>query len=262
MNDWLHNLPIFWMVAVVFALTYLVTFAIFAIVSALAVGERVKSFKAVSPGILSPLGVLFGLFVAFTAAQVWGDNERATAAVDREASALRAVTILAASFPGDTEMQLRGLVRSHIEQAAAQEWPMMAEASANLTAVPRFLAEALNVALKIAPEGQGQMTAQRELVTALQSALDARRQRIIVSHSQVNFVKWLCLVIQAVAALTAIAFVQSDNRLASAISLGLFSTGVAASILLIAAHDRPFTGALSITPAALMQVMPEASGSN
>jgi hypothetical protein len=64
--------------------------------------------------------------------------------------------------------------------------------------------------------------------------------------------------IQAVAALAAIAFVQSDNRLAAAISLGLFSTGVAASILLIAAHDRPFTGELSITPAALMQVMPEA----
>src|SRR5216684_938019 len=41
-----------------------------------------------------------GLFVAFTAAQVWNDNDRANMAVSREASAPRAVVVLAASFPG------------------------------------------------------------------------------------------------------------------------------------------------------------------
>ena len=45
---------------------------------------------------LPPLGIIFGLFVAFTASQVWNDNERANTAVDREASALRAVVVLAA----------------------------------------------------------------------------------------------------------------------------------------------------------------------
>ena len=33
-------------------------------------------------------------------------------------------------------------------------------------------------------------SAQREIVTAVQNALDARRQRIIVSQSGVNWVKW------------------------------------------------------------------------
>jgi hypothetical protein len=37
---------------------------------------------------LSPLGVVFGLFVVFTAAQVWSDNDRASTAVSREATAL------------------------------------------------------------------------------------------------------------------------------------------------------------------------------
>jgi hypothetical protein len=39
---------------------------------------------------LPPLGILFALFVAFTAQQVWGDNDRASAAIEREASALAA----------------------------------------------------------------------------------------------------------------------------------------------------------------------------
>ena len=38
----------------------------------------------------------------------------------------------------------------------------------------------------------------------------------------------------------AIAMVHCDNPIASAITVGLFATGVAASVLIIAAHDQPF----------------------
>ena len=76
MSDWLHNLPVAWMALVVFGLTYLVAAAIYAVVTVLAVGERARSFKAVSPGMLPPLGILFGPFVAFTAAQIWNGTDR------------------------------------------------------------------------------------------------------------------------------------------------------------------------------------------
>jgi hypothetical protein len=111
MNDLLHNLPVFWMTVVTFGFTYLIGAVIYIVVVLLAVGERARSFKTVSPGMLPPLGILFGLFVAFTAAQVWNDNERANSAVSREASALSAVVTLASSFPGDPEERLRALVR-------------------------------------------------------------------------------------------------------------------------------------------------------
>lgn len=111
----------------------------------------------------------------------------------------------------------------------------------------------------MAPTGAGQQTAQREIIAALGSALDARRQRIIISLAEVNPVKWLCLYLQAICELLVIAAVHCDNRLASAIAMGLFATGVAASVLLVAAHDRPFTGQLSIGPAPLLQIMPTAN---
>src|SRR5258708_7508001 len=91
MSDWLHNLPMLWMTLLVFGFTYLVTTAIYAVVALFAVAERARSFKAVSPGLLPPLGIIFGLFVAFTATQVWTDNEKAKAEIDREASVLRNV---------------------------------------------------------------------------------------------------------------------------------------------------------------------------
>jgi hypothetical protein len=256
MNDWLHNLPIVWMTLLIFGLTALVTATIYVVVTVLSVGERARSFKTVSPGLLPPLGILFALFVAFTATQVWNDNEKANSVVDREASALRTVVILAAAFPGETETRLRSLVRSYIADAVAQEWPMMAHRTATLQVIPYSLAEALQFTLTLTPSSQGQQTAQREIATSVETALDARRQRIIISQSQVNWVKWLCLSLQAVCALLAIAMVHSDNRLASAITLSLFGIGVAASLLLILAHDRPFTGELAVSPSPLLQVMP------
>ncbi len=239
MSDWLHNLPVPWMALVVFGLTYGLAIVIHAIVSLFAVGERARSFKAVSPGMLPPLGIIFGLFVAFTAAQVWSDNDRASAAVDREASALKSVALLAATFPGEPETRLRALIHRYIEESATRDWPAMARRAADLRMTPQPLAEALQLALGLKPDGPGGVTAQRDMASALQNALDARRQRILVSRSEVNAVKWTCLYLQAFCALLAIALVHSDNRLASGLSMGLFATGVAASVLLIAAHDRP-----------------------
>jgi protein-S-isoprenylcysteine O-methyltransferase Ste14 len=100
-----------------------------------------------------------------------------------------------------------------------------------------------------------QRTAQPEITKALETAMDARRQRIVVSQSSVGTVKWAGIVLQALCTLVAIAMVHSDNRLACAIAMTLFATGIALSLLLIAAYSRPFTGEISVKPDLLRQVV-------
>ena len=257
MVDWLVSLPIWQMALLVFGATYLVAAVIHVVVIRLAVGDRARAFKTVSAGLLPPLGILFGLFVAFIAAQVWSTVDHAGNAVNSEATALSRVVFLAASFPGDTETRLRGLVRRHIDNVAAVEWRMMARGRASLKITPHEIGEALQLTLAQIPHSSGQETAQREIAAALEQVLDARRQRITVSQSQVNLIKWAALVVQAICTLIAIAFVHSDNRLASILSLSIFSTGVAVSVLLIATHDRPFAGVAAIGPGPFLQVLPE-----
>jgi hypothetical protein len=215
--------------------------------------------RAFSASMLSPMGTLFALFVVFISAQVWNDIDRATASVAQEASALRTVIILSTAFPEQSQERLQTLIRSHIEEAYKKEWPMMAHQSATLTIVPRNLVEALQLTLALTPGNQGQGIAQTEMVLALESALDARRQRILLSQQSVSLVKWACLVIQAICVLIAIALSHGDKRAAAFVAMGLFSTGAAACFLLIGAYDRPFTGQLLIRPDPLLQVMPEAS---
>jgi Protein of unknown function (DUF4239) len=257
MSDWIHSLPLGLMTVLVFAATYGVTALLHSIVLFLARGDRLREFKGVSAALLSPLGVMFGLLVAFLAAQVWGDLDRANAAVNREASALRAVVLLSPSFPGAPGERLRRLVREMIHYNVEVEWPAMAQKEASLRMVPAPHAQALQTAMTLTPNGVGQVEAQRQIVIALENALDARRQRILASRAEVNWVKWMCLLAQAICTLTAIAMVHSDSRGSARFALGLFSTSIAVSILLLLAHDRPFTGQLGIKPAVLLQVEPE-----
>jgi hypothetical protein len=149
------------------------------------------------------------------------------------------------------------LVRRHITEAVTQEWPAMARQRATLTIAPPALVEALQLTLALTPRGEGQSAAQREMVASLQNALDARRQRIMISQSSVNWVKWTGLLLQALCTLLAIALVHSDNRFSAALAMALFATGVAVSLVLIASHNRPFTGEISVGPEVLLHVMPE-----
>ena len=128
--------------------------------------------------------------IGFTAVPVWSDFEKAKIAVATEASALRSVIILAQRFPNEQGSRLRTLINEHIETAVNQEWPDMARQRATLGAVPTKLVEALNTTLSLAPEDPGQKLAQNEIVRSIEAALDARRQRIIISQSAVSVIKW------------------------------------------------------------------------
>lgn len=257
MTDWLINLPVVWMTVVMLALTYLATALMYTVVTRLAVGERARAFKAVSAGMLSPLAVLFALLVGFLAAQVWTDADRSRTAVNQEASALRSVVMLAAAFPGEPETQLRGLVRQHIQNAVTTEWPAMASRSATLTLTSPPLTDALRETLALDTKTPGQATAQREIVVSLEDALSARRQRIILSQSVVNWVKWTALICEAALTLLTIALVHSDNRAANRIIMTIYATASGIAFILIASHSRPFTGEISTRPTVLMQVMPD-----
>ena len=240
----------------VLAVTFLVSGAVYIVVMMLAVGKRRDAFKAVSPGMLPPMGLLFGLIVGFLAAQVWSDAGNAQEAVNREASALRSSVILVRAFPDESENRMDALIRRYILDAAGVEWPAMAHQRATLTTIPAPLAQGLQLAIGLSPRTEGQKAAQRELIDSLQSALDARRNRIILSESSVNWVKWAGVMLVALLTLIAIAFVHCDNRLTAALAMGLFTSAVAVSLILIAAQQRPFSGEFAVRPDALIEVIP------
>jgi hypothetical protein len=258
MLEWVYYLPVAWMAVVIFAGTFLVAFGILAIVNRLATRGHLGLFTGLVTAVLSPLGTIFALFGGFLAVQGWNDSQRATEAVNQEASALRTVVILASNFPAPFEHQIDALVRRQIQDASTVEWPAMASASISLASIPAPLVEALHLTLAEVAQGEGQVIAQREIVRSLHEALEARRGRILISESTIDGVKWACLTVEGILMLVAVAMVHIDKRSTAVMAMTIFATAIATSMLLIASHARPFSGAIHVGPDALLQVMPEA----
>src|SRR6476619_4930408 len=147
------------LVLVVCAATAIVTLAIFVTVTRLAAAGHSDALAAVSPGLLPPMALVFGLLIGFLAAEVWSSNSNAQQAVDNEASALRSVDLLDRDFPAADQRRMDLLIRGYIEQAVTHEWPAMAHQNATLVTAPPQMALALQVALALPADDAGRVVA-------------------------------------------------------------------------------------------------------
>src|SRR5690349_23172398 len=95
-------------------------------------------------------------------------------------------------------------IARYIDDALNREWPAMAQERLTLGTLPTAMVEALDLAVSWNAHDDAQRTAHREMVAALQRALDARRQRIIISQSTVGPVKWAAILVQGLCALIGI----------------------------------------------------------
>jgi hypothetical protein len=254
--NWLHSLSIIPLLLVVCGATALVTVAIYFIVTRLAAAGHRETLTAISPGLLPPLALVFGLLTGFLAAGVWSNSSNAQQAVDTEASSLRTVDLLDRDFPATDQQRMDLLIRAYIQQAVTHEWPAMAHAHVTLVAAPPQMATALQVALALPADDPGRVVAQREIVNSLNAALDARRQRIIISQSSVNTAKWAGMIALGFLTLIGIACVHAANRLTLGIAMTLWAFAIVVSLLMIGVQDRPFAGPYRVQPTPLIQVEP------
>jgi len=257
MLAWLagQSIPIIGLVA--FAGTYLMTAVIYAAVTVMVRRGHAATLKAASPVTLTPLGVIFGLLVGFLAADVWPSFERARAAVAQEAGALRLASILADTLPADERSLVRNGLQHYVTSAVEEEWPAMAVASPSLKTSTSVLDTMLATLLARNSGGTSRPSTAEHISQALERALDARRQRILMSYTSVSAVKWFVFVVLAGLIELTIAMVHVGDRSTQAITMLIVATAVAVSALLIMAYDRPFGGGgISVSPAALMDVAP------
>ena len=126
----------------------------------------------------------------------------------------------------------------------------MGHQRADISAVPRALADALRTALDHVPATAGQTTTQLELVRSLEDALAARRERIVISQER-SPVEVVGPGDPGAVLLVTIAMVHCERGDTAAIAMVLFATAAATSALLIASHARPFTGENSVSPQVL-----------
>jgi hypothetical protein len=107
------------------------------------------------------------------------------------------------------------------------------------------------------PAQSNQQLAQQRALVAIEQALEARRNRVLLSQADIATIQWIVIIGLAVLILITLAMVLIEERLAMAITMFIYSTGIAGCLVLLMVYDRPFgTGGFVIQPTVLRDIMP------
>ena len=213
---------------------------------------RVAGIAGVVPPFINVLGVLFGLTLAFLANDTWGAHDRALAAVNREADALRAITILADHLPAEDSARVK-LATRHYASAAVAEWPLLAHRSTSSEAAsaadqllavlsePRLLAES------------GPAVSSQEIALAI-AVRDGRETRIELSQTHVNPLKWAGMAVLGFLTMLSVAVVHVGKPRAMRVAVAIFALASAPTAVIVLVHGNPFQPPAAVSPAPLAVV--------
>jgi hypothetical protein len=255
---WLESQDTAVIALLVFAFCYLLAAVILGVAVAFSRHPVSHELSATTPAMLTPLGVITGLVIAFLSARVWSNVDRAQSYVAREASAIREVVLIAEVLPSQTRDTIRNDVSHYLHFVDTEDWPAMLYGRANLRRLPPGLSDAQTTLLSFAPQGPGQELAQRRATNAVEAALQARRDRILLSEAAISPPQWVVIIVLDALILVTIAMVHVRRHTTTAINMLIFSTAVAACMVLLMINDRPFNaGGITVLPTALHEVGPE-----
>jgi hypothetical protein len=240
---------------IVFALCYIIAAVVFAVGIIVSQTRIAADLKATTPVMLTPLSVMTGLLIAFLGARVWSNVDHANAYVAQEASAISESTLLVNSLPEDTRNAVREGLKDYLRFVESEDWPAMLAGRASFQQPPPGLTDAITALLAFVPSQPSQRVVQDRVVMALEKAFEARRSRVLLSSAVIAPVQWLVILILDALVLITIVMVHLDRRATAAVNLLVFSTAVAASLVLLMINDRPFSaGGLNVEPTALRQI--------
>jgi hypothetical protein len=256
MIEWIESQSVAAIAFLVFGFCYALAASVLAAGMAVAARPIASALKATTPTMMTPVSVIAGLLIAFLATRVWTNLDRANSLVAQEASAIRESTLLANALPDDVRTTLKGAIHTYLSFVEAEDFPAMAANRASLRPPPG-LTDAMSALLAFRPAGPGQHIQQRA-VSAVERALEARRSRVLLSRTAISSVQWLVVVILDTLILLIIAMVHVDRWITTAVNLFIFSTAIAACLVLLMVNDRPFAaGGFTVQPSALRELANE-----
>jgi hypothetical protein len=242
---------------VVFGFIYLVAAITFLVATQVSQTSVKEELGTITPGVLSPLGAILGIMIAFLAARVWANVDRAEEYVTQEISALRQAALIVKSLPPDVRDRFQAGIKEHLKFVVVDEWPAMSEERAALGSNPAPLEDAMNALLSFSPSRTNEQLAQSRALISAEEALKYRRYRVYLSQEKIEPIQWIVICLVAALIMVTIAAIHVEKKWAMAISLFAFSSAIAICLVLLLDYDHPFGhGDFSIMPTQYIEAMP------
>lgn len=212
-----------------------------------------KSLHGVAPPFINIVGVLFGLTLAFLANDTWVAHDRAVKAVYKEADSLHAIMTLSKELADPLRSELQQAVTAYADANVA-EWPELANRRINPDVSAR--ADALFGLLASSQVRTAAGDNVQELMLRKMSDLsDERDQRIALSQTHVNPLKWFGMGFLGLLTLISVAIVHLDRPRAAFAAMLIFALAAAPTAAIVLIQGNPFQPPSNVTPEPIMHAV-------
>ena len=202
--------------------------------------------EAVS-GTVQAIGVFYGITVGLIAVAVWDTNSNAAQLVSREASAISALYRDVSGYPSPLRDELRAQVRGYTVFTIEEAWPAQTKGII-LPRGTQLLDDLQEKLYAFEPATQGQMALHTETLHSYNQLLEYRRLRIDSVHTGLSITMWMVIWLGAAISIGVAYFYRITDVKLHAALLVLMSGFLAFVLFMITINDRPFYGAVSISP--------------
>ncbi|MER2604550.1 MAG: hypothetical protein ABTQ29_01835 [Siculibacillus sp.] len=210
--------------------------------------EKLASLRGVVPPFINIIGVLFALTLAFLANDTWSAHDRASSAVTREADSLHAARALTRALPEDRRAAIEQAISSYARSAVEVEWPLLARRQ-HSEATKARLDQLLGA---IASPDIGAALGQAVHAQVLRQVVDvrdSRDQRIGLSQTHVNPLKWLGMAFLGFVTMLSVAVVHVEHPRAALVAIWLFALAAAPTAAIVLVQGNPFQQPTTVSPA-------------
>jgi hypothetical protein len=200
--------------------------------------------SGVASPVIGTVALIFGLYSAFLANDVWSSHDKARTAVLREESALRVLLRIGESA-GPPGQGLRDLVAEYARTSTRPDWMNELDQPVTLGVIRSLLHEGLfgNV-VKAEPQ------VQRTMMDTLMDVRAGHLDRVALATATAGEGKWSAVFLFGVLTQITIVVTHLGKARAATLAVTLFSIGMTISMMIILQFSQPFHGphAVSLRP--------------
>jgi len=193
--------------------------------------------------------VLFALFAAMLASDIWGRHKDANTAQVAEASAIRSISETASLMPKKNGEALLQLVDQYVNAVTQREWPAMyaGDARQREAALPEMKTLEANALSFLALNTQPKVIETR-LINAIDALRTARLQRLTLAFDGISYAKWRALLAFGLLSLLSVGAVHMRRPRAMGIALFLTVTGILLTLAILTNNQSPYSGTNPVKP--------------
>ena len=198
------------------------------------------SFAGTEPAIIGTVSLLFGLFAAFLANDIWSRNQIARQAVIEEGDAIRNLARLAEGQDRQQTATLNAALTDYVVTVREKDWPLMAQGKRSLEVLARV--RTISNLIVSGPVGQtAGPVVQSKMIDAFTHMREKRQVRTIMAENRTFTIKWHALILFGFLTQIAITITHLTKVRAMVLAHLVFGLALATCLSILVLNEFPFS---------------------